>query len=93
MGGLVAAFGLLWVGPGSYKPCRPAPVWDDLAVWISGSLGAGETDGPSGAPAPCEIPTDLTWLVALGILLIAVSASVYILIRGNADHSPHVPVP
>lgn len=93
LAGSLAALAWLWIGPASYQSCRPAPLWDDLAVWISGSLGAGETDGPSGAPAQCEIPTDLTWLVALGMVLIAVSASVYIVTRGNASHSPNVPGP
>lgn len=78
---VMAAFGWLWIGSGSLQPCRPAPPWDDLAIWMSGSLGAGETDGPAGAPAFCEIPTDFTWLVALGILLLAVGASVYVVRR------------
>jgi hypothetical protein len=73
--GLVVAAAWLWVGPGSYQPCRPAPPWDDLAIWISGSLGAGETDVPAGAPALCEIPTDLTWIVAIAILLLAIALS------------------
>lgn len=93
LSGVLVAFAWLWVGPSSYQPCRPAPFWDDLAAWISGSMGAGETDGPEGAPALCQIPTDLTWLAALGIVLVTASAPVYVLARGNADPSPHVGVP
>lgn len=91
LAGVVVAFAWLWVGPGSYQPCRPAPPWDDLAVWISGSLGAGETDGPAGARAFCEIPTDLTWLISLGVLLLAFLASGYAVTSSrNASRSPHV---
>ena len=91
LAGVLAAFAWLWIGPGSYQPCRPAPPWDDLAVWLSGSLGAGETDGPAGAPALCEIPTDLTWLISLGVLLLALLASGYAVTSSrNASRSPHV---
>ena len=91
LAGVVAAFAWLWIGPGSYQPCRPAPPWDDLAVWLSGSLGAGETDGPAGAPALCEIPTDFTWIVAIGILLLAIAFSVHAIVRGrNLDSRRHV---
>jgi len=91
LAGVVAAFVWLWIGPGSYQACRPAPFWDDLAVWISQSLGAGETDGPSGAPALCEIPTDLTWLIALAILLLGAAVSVYTVVSSrNADASHNV---
>lgn len=76
--GLVVAVAWLWVGPGSYQPCRPAPPWDDLAIWISGSLGAGETDGP--IRAYCNIPTNFTWLVAIGILVLAIAFSVYAIV-------------
>ncbi len=67
----------LFLGPGSYQPCRPAPVWDDTAIWVSQSLGAGETDSPGGAPAYCDIPTDFTWIVALTILIVAMSIALY----------------
>lgn len=87
--GVVVASAWLWIGPGSYQPCRPAPPWDDLAIWISGSLGAGETDGPIGAY--CNIPTDTTWLVAIEILLLAIALSVYAIVSGrNLDTRRHV---
>lgn len=68
--GLLVAVAWLWAGPSSLQPCRYAPLWDGFAVWANRSLGAGEIDGPIGAY--CNIPTDFTWLVALGILLLAV---------------------
>lgn len=79
LAGVLLAVAWLWIGPGSYQRCRPAPLWDDLAIWISGSLGAGETDGPAGAPAFCEIPTDFTWIFALAILAVAVTFAGYVL--------------
>lgn len=78
LAGVVAGFAWLWIGPGSYQRCRPAPPWDDLAIWVSESLGAGETDGPAGAPAFCEIPTDFTWIVALAICTAAVTIAGYV---------------
>lgn len=78
LAGVLAAFAWLWIGPGSYQPCRPAPPWDDLAVWLSGSLGAGGTDGPAGVPAFCEIPTDFTWIIALAILTAALSVAGFV---------------
>ncbi|MCZ3389665.1 MAG: hypothetical protein LH645_11230 [Actinomycetia bacterium] len=74
-----ATLAILWLflGPGSAQPCRPAPFWDDAAIWVSQSLGAGETDGPGGAPAYCDIPTDFTWIIALTILIVAMSVALY----------------
>jgi hypothetical protein len=61
---LTASAVVLFVGPSHYENCRTTTPWDGLARWASASLGAGETDGPSGAPAYCELPTDVTWLLA-----------------------------
>jgi hypothetical protein len=79
LAGVGAALAWLWIGPGSHQPCRPAPPWDDVAVWLSQSLGAGETDGPAGVPASCEIPTDFTWIIALGIFTVALTVAGYVL--------------
>lgn len=40
--------------------------------------GPGETDGPAGAPAFCEIPTDFTWIIALAIFTVALTVAGYV---------------
>lgn len=69
---------VLFVGPSHYEDCRTTNPWDDLARWVSASLGAGETDGPSSAY--CELPTDVTWMLA-GFTFIAILTALNVAAR------------
>jgi hypothetical protein len=75
---LLIAVVIVFAGPATKVVCGKGHWLDRVAQSLSKGQGGGHTDGPSASY--CVVPSDLTWIIAGGILA---AALIVVAVRGR----------